>query len=98
MNKIYTLIILVVIVGAIYYMRPSSPPVSTSANLYSTSTAQTAPITTTNNQSTNLMHIVTLETNKGTIVFETFDADAPKAVSNFITLANKNYYDGIIFH
>lgn len=98
MNKIYTLIILVVIVGAIYYMRPSSPPVSTSDNLYSTSTAQTAPITTTNNQSTNLMHIVTLETNKGTIVFETFDADAPKAVSNFITLANKNYYDGIIFH
>lgn len=98
MNKIYTLIILVVIVGAIYYMRPSSPPVSTSANLYSTSTAQTVPITTTNNQSTNLMHTITLETNKGTIVFETFDADAPKAVSNFITLANKNYYDGIIFH
>ncbi|MDQ5893161.1 MAG: peptidyl-prolyl cis-trans isomerase, partial [Patescibacteria group bacterium] len=98
MNKIYTLIILVVIVGAIYYMRPSSPPVSTSDNLYSTSTAQTVPITTTNNQSTNLMHTITLETNKGTIVFETFDADAPKAVSNFITLANKNYYDGIIFH
>lgn len=46
----------------------------------------------------NFMHTVTIETNKGVIVFETYDADAPKTVKNFIDLANKGYYNGIIFH
>ncbi len=47
---------------------------------------------------TKSMHTITIETNKGTIVIETFDNDAPKTVSNFITLANKGYYNGLIFH
>jgi cyclophilin family peptidyl-prolyl cis-trans isomerase len=34
----------------------------------------------------------------GTIVFETYDADAPNTVNNFITLANKGFYNGLIFH
>ena len=46
----------------------------------------------------NFMHKVTIETNKGKIQFETYDADAPKTVENFITLAQKGYYNGIIFH
>ena len=46
----------------------------------------------------NFKHTITLETNKGTIVFETYDADAPKTVENFITLANKGFYNGLIFH
>jgi cyclophilin family peptidyl-prolyl cis-trans isomerase len=46
----------------------------------------------------NLMHTITLETNKGAIVFETYDADAPNTVNNFITLANKGFYNGVIFH
>lgn len=41
---------------------------------------------------------ITIETNKGKIVFETYQADAPKAVENFVTLANKGYYNGVIFH
>ncbi len=44
------------------------------------------------------MHHITLETSKGTIVFETYDSDAPKAVNNFITLAKKGFYDNLIFH
>jgi len=44
------------------------------------------------------MHTITLETSKGKIVFETYDADAPKAVANFIALAQKGFYDNIIFH
>ena len=44
------------------------------------------------------MHTVTLKTNFGEIVFETYDVDAPKAVNNFITLVNKGYYDNVIFH
>jgi len=60
---------------------------------------QTAPSdnsVTTNNK--NFMHTVTIQTTKGTIVFETYDADAPKTVANFITLANKGFYNGLIFH
>jgi cyclophilin family peptidyl-prolyl cis-trans isomerase len=40
----------------------------------------------------------TLETNQGTIGLELFDADAPKTVANFRTLAGQGFYDGITFH
>jgi len=40
----------------------------------------------------------TFETNKGTIVAELYDKDAPKTVENFETLANKGFYDGVKFH
>lgn len=43
-------------------------------------------------------HKITLSTSMGEIVFETYDADAPKTVGNFITLSEKKYYDGLIFH
>ena len=43
-------------------------------------------------------HMITIETNFGTIVFETYNSDAPNTVNNFVTLANKGYYDGLIFH
>ena len=43
-------------------------------------------------------HMVTLETNYGTIVFQTYDSDAPNTVQNFVTLANKKFYDGLTFH
>src|SRR5688572_93831 len=39
-----------------------------------------------------------LQTNKGTIRFELLETDAPKTTDNFITLAERSYYDGIIFH
>lgn len=41
---------------------------------------------------------VTIETNHGTITAEMFMDAAPKTVGNFIELAKKGYYDGIIFH
>jgi len=39
-----------------------------------------------------------IKTNKGTIRFELLQSDAPKTTENFITLAERGYYDGIIFH
>src|SRR6478672_9877320 len=39
-----------------------------------------------------------LQTSKGTIRFELLEAEAPKTTENFITLAERGYYDGIIFH
>jgi cyclophilin family peptidyl-prolyl cis-trans isomerase len=41
---------------------------------------------------------VTMETNKGSIGIELFDADAPKTVENFVKLARDGFYDGVIFH
>ncbi len=42
--------------------------------------------------------IAVLETNKGIIKFELLESDAPKTTENFRLLAEKNYYDGVIFH
>jgi cyclophilin family peptidyl-prolyl cis-trans isomerase len=39
-----------------------------------------------------------IQTNKGPIRIELFESDAPKTTENFITLAGKGYYDGVIFH
>lgn len=41
---------------------------------------------------------VVIETNKGTIKFELLEQDAPKTTENFLLLAERNYYDDVIFH
>lgn len=46
----------------------------------------------------NNMPVVKIETNKGDITLELFGDDAPKTVENFITLVNKGFYNGVIFH
>jgi peptidyl-prolyl cis-trans isomerase B (cyclophilin B) len=44
------------------------------------------------------MSQMTMTTNHGPIVFEMFDADAPKTVDNFRKLSDEGYYDGLSFH
>lgn len=39
-----------------------------------------------------------METDKGTIHLDLFDADAPNTVKNFVDLAEKGFYDGLAFH
>ena len=39
-----------------------------------------------------------IETNKGRIVVELFQDRAPKTAENFVTLAKKGFYNGILFH
>lgn len=39
-----------------------------------------------------------LQTNKGTIKFELLEDAAPKTTENFRLLAERGYYDGVIFH
>ena len=41
---------------------------------------------------------VTIETNHGTFQAELFEDKAPKTVANFRQLADKGFYDGVIFH
>ena len=39
-----------------------------------------------------------MHTSRGAIELELFDADAPKTVENFRSLAADGFYDGLIFH
>jgi cyclophilin family peptidyl-prolyl cis-trans isomerase len=39
-----------------------------------------------------------IQTNKGTIKFELLEDEAPKTTENFRLLAEKGFYDGVIFH
>lgn len=41
---------------------------------------------------------LTMHTTKGPIKLRLFSELAPKAVENFVTLANDGYYNGIVFH
>jgi cyclophilin family peptidyl-prolyl cis-trans isomerase len=111
-HLIIALAILIVVVGGagIYYLlkgpkecsgadcagNPSSliPVAEEKANT-ETATVPTNSQTINNKKS---MDTITLETNMGKIVFETYNNDAPKTVENFITLAKKGFYDGVIFH
>ncbi|MFZ2621428.1 MAG: peptidylprolyl isomerase [Minisyncoccia bacterium] len=43
-------------------------------------------------------NMITIETNYGKIVFETYNSDAPNTVKNFVDLASKGFYNGLIFH
>jgi cyclophilin family peptidyl-prolyl cis-trans isomerase len=40
----------------------------------------------------------TIATEKGDIEVDLFTTDAPKATKNFIDLANKGFYDDVVFH
>jgi peptidyl-prolyl cis-trans isomerase B (cyclophilin B) len=46
----------------------------------------------------NALPIVSITTDKGIIVMELFEDDAPNTVANFINLIEKGYYDGLTFH
>lgn len=41
---------------------------------------------------------VKLQTNRGDVVIELFENEAPQAVASFLTLVKKGFYDGVVFH
>ncbi len=41
---------------------------------------------------------IKLQTNKGEIVLELFEDEAPNTVANFVNLIEKEFYDGLTFH
>ncbi len=73
-----------------------SPPLFTSVPMVSQIPGLSAASTTL--PAVNRMHRVTIKTNLGDIIFETYDADAPKTVQNFITLAQKGFYNNLTFY
>jgi len=91
MNKLLLVIIAAVVVvgGGIYwYSKVKTAPIESALTNQREETKNIK----------NNMHLVTIETNQGTIKFQTYDVDAPKTVNNFITLAKKGFYSGVIFH
>jgi cyclophilin family peptidyl-prolyl cis-trans isomerase len=57
-----------------------------------------APLEEQKEQQKNMSNLVTIKTSMGEIEIETYDSDAPKTAKNFKDLAQKGYYDGLIFH
>ena len=71
-----------------------SPTASVSDDLSPSPTASATPSVIYKNN----MHEITIKTIYGDIVFQTYDADAPKAATNFVTLASKGFYNDLTFH
>jgi cyclophilin family peptidyl-prolyl cis-trans isomerase len=93
------IVLLAVIFWLLYvWTEPSSSTTPASIPLATSSTTVSVASINNNNQLSNNQHMITIVTTKGTIVFDTYDADAPNTVKNFITLANKGFYNGLIFH
>ena len=105
--KIFGIIVAIVVAAGLIWYGYSQRGEVVTINSYGTST-ETAFTTSNNNQNNNInnsnsevknmSHVVTIKTNLGEIKFETYDNDAPNTVKNFIDLANKGYYNGVIFH
>ncbi|MDZ4746691.1 MAG: undecaprenyl-diphosphatase UppP [bacterium] len=43
-------------------------------------------------------HVATVRTSKGIIIIGLYGIDAPKTVANFVALAQRRKYDGVLFH
>jgi len=76
---------------------PPAPPVA-EQSIQSPVIAQNNPPSTQQPTQPVMKHLITLKTSLGTIVFGTYDDDAPLAVNNFIKLAQQGFYNGVIFH
>ncbi len=73
-----------------------SDTTGSTTSVTTTSSTSTTAFIATHSKTTN--HMITLETNYGTITLETYDSDAPNTVANFVTLANKGFYNNLTFH
>jgi len=50
------------------------------------------------NKKNHMNYTITIKTNKGDMEFKTYTQEAPNTVENFVKLANKGFYNGVIFH
>ena len=98
MNKILILGVLVALllffVAAFAYLIIKNPmSVGTTEENSSNS-----PVSATYTTDPIMKHLITINTNYGEIQFATYDEDAPKTAKNFIDLAQKGFYNNLIFH
>jgi len=92
-NITISVLVLAFIIFLIYiFMQPSNPsnPKNASENSPAPSESVSPSIATSKK--------VVIETSYGKIKLVLYDEDTPKTVENFIKLADKGFYNGIIFH
>ena len=91
-TKNVTIVLIVVAVAAflIYVFMQPSDPKNLSVNSPAPSASASSSVV------SNKKAVI--ETNYGKIELALYDQDAPKTVENFIKLAEKGFYNGIIFH
>lgn len=111
-NAIVIVLVIVLLLGGAWYLfsqkpagevlPPETPKTNTAetpvAQVSATAPAETQPAIQAESNNKKHMNTITIETNHGKIVFQTYNDDAPKTVENFITLAKKGFYDNLIFH
>ncbi len=103
-SVIVGVLLLGVIVAAAVWAGRQTATISDSAGTPSPSAEVSAAVTASasatpvSNERKNNMHEITITTNFGDIVFQTYDDDAPKTVDNFVALATKGFYTNVIFH
>ncbi len=89
-NRKSTLLILVIV--GLFLLSACDKPQPQNSNQANSNQSATPPPANGKNR------IAVLETDAGTIKFELLEADAPKTAENFIKLAEKGFYNGLIFH
>lgn len=87
-----------VLAVAVWAQKQTAPAFEPYSSTSPSVTASASASGTVSNERNNNMHEITITTNLGDIVFQTYDADAPKTVDNFISLASKGFYKDVIFH
>ncbi len=103
MQKSYVIFIFIAVaaITGIYFLLKGGGEKTPASDYFSATTASNATSSATvavKDKKPFMRHQITLRTTLGEIVFQTYDADAPKTVQNFITLAQKGFYENVIFH
>ena len=110
-NIILSIIVIAVIIGLGYYLfsnkksdadsylkTTSSGVTDNSTPMMEDGSQNTATPSAPDTYQIKKSHMITLDTNYGKIVIETYDGDAPNTVKNFVTLAGKGFYNGLSVH
>lgn len=97
MKTSYLLIIvaLTVLIGLYFVSDRTSTPTSPTSMAQENTSSSSLQVP---GETTSPKLVVTITTNHGTIKFEMYPKDAPKTVQNFMSLANKGFYNNLIFH
>ncbi|MGB2762691.1 MAG: peptidylprolyl isomerase [Minisyncoccales bacterium] len=87
MNKLYILLILIILISGSYFL--FTPDTGKEEAASDNDNIKTLP-------ETNMT--ATMQTNFGEIKLELFSSDAPKTVENFVKLSKDGFYNGLKFH
>ena len=85
----------VVLAGCVLQPTPEPPGPSPTAAMETTGISS-GPATSTTAESTSYTALI--NTNQGSITVELYAEEAPQTVNNFVALAEKEFYNGVIFH